>query len=80
MAIHYIARCEKRTGRCGKAVIHYEQFLTRYATYTTRTEVLYEAATCHTKLGHTDRAKILLEELSLDPKWRAKAQKMMQKL
>ncbi|MBN2716768.1 MAG: tetratricopeptide repeat protein [Deltaproteobacteria bacterium] len=77
MATHYIARCEKRTGRCGKAVIHYEQLLNQFSTYSKRADALYEAAQCHQKLGHGDRAQTLLEELSLDPDWRAKAQKMM---
>ncbi|MBN2527288.1 MAG: tetratricopeptide repeat protein [Deltaproteobacteria bacterium] len=80
VATHYIARCEKRTGRCGKAVIHYEQLLTKHPRYNKRSEALYEAAACHSKLGHTEKAQTLLEELSLDPQWRAKAQKMLKKL
>lgn len=73
-ATHYIAKCEKRTGRCGKALISYERLLKQYYGYGKRDEALYEAATCHKKLGHTDRARELLNELSLNPNWKAKAE------
>ena len=77
VATHYIARCEKRTGRCGKALIHYEQLLSEYTTYSKRSDALYEAAQCHIKLGHPDRARVLLNELSLDPDWRTRARKLL---
>ncbi|MBN2342858.1 MAG: hypothetical protein JXX29_18065 [Deltaproteobacteria bacterium] len=79
-ATHYIAKCEKRTGRCGQALISYERVLTQYYGYSKRDEVLYEAAMCHQKLGHNDRAVELLEELALDPQWKSKADAALKSL
>lgn len=75
LATHYIAKCEKRTGRCGQALISYEKILKQYYQYSKRDEALWEAAACHKKLGHHGRAIQLLKELSLNPKWKTKAQK-----
>jgi TolA-binding protein len=80
VATHYMASCEKRTGRCGQAVIHFEHLFTAYPRYSNRSEALFEAANCHMKLGHNDRAKALLEELSMDPEWRNKAEKLLKKM
>ena len=80
VATHYMASCEKRTGRCGQAVIHFEHLFTSYPRYGNRSEALFEAANCHMKLGHDERAKFLLEELSMDPVWRKKAEKLLKKM
>jgi TolA-binding protein len=80
IATHYMASCEKRTGRCGQAVIHFEHLFTSYPRYSNRSEALFEAANCHMKLGHDDRARALLEELSMDPEWRNRAEKLLKKM
>lgn len=63
-ALLHIARCEKRQGRFGAAVPWYDKFLTRFPSHRERVSALREAAACHRRLGHIDRANSLLDELS----------------
>jgi TolA-binding protein len=72
-ALHHVARCEKRTGRCGKALISYEDLLDRFPSYSGRTDAMWEAAGCHRRLGHVDRAWALLDALAQVPGWRDRA-------
>ena len=72
-SLHHLARCEKRSGRCGKAVLYYENLLSRYPSYADRAEAMWEAAACHRRLGHVERAADLLEDLAAIPGWHAKA-------
>lgn len=73
-ALHHLARCEKRSGTCGKAITSYARLLRDHPRYNSRPEALLEAAQCHRKLGHTDEAQRLLEELSAIPGYQHKAQ------
>jgi len=79
-ALHHVARCEKRTGRCGKAVVAYDELLGRFPSYQGRAEALWEAAACHRRLGHIDRARALLDELARIPSWRDRAKTEQQNL
>jgi TolA-binding protein len=72
-ALHHLARCEKRTGRCGKAVVAYDELLNRFPGYQGRSEAMWEAAGCHRRLGHIDRAWTLLDGLAKIPAWRDRA-------
>jgi TolA-binding protein len=72
-ALHHVARCEKRTGRCGKALISYEELLQRFPGYSGRADAMWEAAGCHRRLGHVDRAWALLDQLAQIPGWRDRA-------
>jgi TolA-binding protein len=72
-ALHHVARCEKRTGRCGKAVIAYDELLNRFPGYKGRAEAMWEAAACHRRLGHVDQAWKLLDGLAQIPAWRDRA-------
>jgi TolA-binding protein len=72
-ALHHVARCEKRTGRCGKALVSYEELLQRFPSYGGRPEAMWEAAGCHRRLGHVDRAWALLDDLAEIPGWRERA-------
>ncbi len=76
-SLHYMARCDRRSGRCGQALLLYEQLLRDYRAYPDRSEALHEAASCHRRLGHDDRARELLMELSDDPDWSARARAEM---
>ncbi|MCU0661400.1 MAG: tetratricopeptide repeat protein [Myxococcota bacterium] len=63
-SLHYLARCEKRQGSCGKAVALYRRLLRDHSGYPGRVDALQEAAECHRKLGQTQEAATLLEERS----------------
>jgi len=78
-ALHHIARCEKRTGRCGSALPHYEDLLEEHPGYPDRAEALWEAASCHRRLGHVERARALLDELARYPGWRERARREIEK-
>ena len=80
MAIHHLARCEKRQGRCGKALPWYEDLLSRFPSYEQREAALWETAQCHRKLGHLSRARTLLETLSTIPAWKTRAVQELNKL
>jgi TolA-binding protein len=73
IALHHLARCEKRSGRFGKALPWYDQLLSGYPTYSRRPEALWEAVVCHRRLGHLDRAGALLNELQRFPSWKDRA-------
>lgn len=79
-ALHHVARCEKRTGRCGKALIAYDELLNRFPAYQGRAEAMWEAAGCHRRLGHVDRAWALLDALAKIPAWRDRARAEQQNL
>ncbi len=66
IAIHHIARCEKRRGQCGRAISWYDRLLDYHA-YPGRGDALYESAQCHRRLGHLPTARSLLIELSRMP-------------
>lgn len=72
-SLHHLARCEKRSGRCGKALLYYENLLSRYLSYGDRAEAIWEAVGCHRRLGHVERASDLLDELAQIPGWHARA-------
>ncbi|MBW2276976.1 MAG: zf-HC2 domain-containing protein [Deltaproteobacteria bacterium] len=79
-ALHHVARCEKRTGRCGRAVVAYEELLNRFPGYKGRAEAMWEAAGCHRRLGHIDQAWGLLDTLAKIPAWRERARTEQQNL
>ena len=79
-ALHHVARCEKRTGRCGRAVVAYEELLNRFPGYKDRAEAMWEAAGCHRRLGHIDQAFGLLDTLAKIPAWRERAKTEQQNL
>jgi len=72
-SLHHLGRCEKRSGRCAKALLFYENLISSHPAYPARADALWEAAACHRKLGHVERASALLDELADVPGWRAKA-------
>ncbi len=73
-ALHHMARCEKRRGRCANAVTRYEALIDRYPSYADRNDALYEAAQCYKRLGRFDRARTLLQRLRNEPGWESRAQ------
>ncbi|MDD5307485.1 MAG: zf-HC2 domain-containing protein [Deltaproteobacteria bacterium] len=74
-ALHHMGRCEKRQGRCAEALPYYDELLGRYPSYPARAEALVEASACERRLGHLNRAKARLDELSAEPGGAAKAKK-----
>lgn len=68
-AVHHLARCEKRSGRCARAVNRYEDLINRYPAYSGRGDAMYEAASCYKRLGRTDKARSMLQLLETIPGW-----------
>jgi TolA-binding protein len=79
-ALHYIARCEKRTGKCAKAVGSYDRLLTHYPSYVGRPDALYEAAACYKRLGRTDKARELLNSLRSIHGFESRAEEALRQL
>jgi TolA-binding protein len=79
-ALHHLGRCEKRRGHCGKALIWYDELLAGYPSYPDHHRAVWEAAKCHRRLGHIERAQALLEELSQISGWSAKARGELEQL
>ncbi|MCP4677059.1 MAG: tetratricopeptide repeat protein [Deltaproteobacteria bacterium] len=80
LAMHHIARCEKRRGRFGKALPWYEKLVGRFPRYSGKAEALLEMATCHRRLGHIDKARARLKELSRIPGWGNQAAQELERL
>jgi TolA-binding protein len=72
-ALHHLARCARRAGSCGRAVVYYERLFTQYPGYVERPEAMWEAAACHRRLGHVELSLALLRELAQLPGWGEKA-------
>ncbi|MFO8073667.1 MAG: tetratricopeptide repeat protein [Polyangia bacterium] len=79
-ALHHIAGCQRRSGRCGEAVGRYEKLLDEHPGYSKRPRVLWEAASCYRRLGRIDRARETLELLAEYPQWNARARGEMENL
>jgi TolA-binding protein len=72
-ALHHLARCARRSGSCGRAVVYYERLFNEYHSYEQRPEAMWEAAACHRRLGHVEQSLALLRQLAQLPGWGAKA-------
>lgn len=79
-ALHHIARCEKRTGRCAAAVGHLDALLHQYPSYVDRPNALYEAAACYKRLGRIDKARELLNTLRSIPGFESRAEEALRQL
>jgi TolA-binding protein len=71
-ALHHLARCARRSGSCGRAVVYYERLFTEYPGFEGRPEAMWEAAACHRRLGHIEQSLSLLRELGQLPGWEEK--------
>jgi TolA-binding protein len=80
IAIHHLARCEKRRGRCASAIPWYDQLLGQHRTYPQRAAALLEAANCQRRLGHNDHARQIYKKLAQIPGWESKAQRELENL
>jgi TolA-binding protein len=72
-ALHHLALCEKRAGRCSQAVRRYDGLLADYPGYGRRPEALWESAACHRRLGDLDEARRRLVDLAGHATWRERA-------
>jgi len=72
-ALHHLARCARRSGSCGRAVVYYERLFSEHPGYEGRPEAMWEAAACHRRLGHVEQSLALLRQLSELPGWEEKA-------
>ena len=72
-ALHHLARCARRAGSCGRAVVYYERLFAEYPGYVGRPEAMWEAAACHRRLGHVEQSVALLRKLAQLPGWGEKA-------
>jgi TolA-binding protein len=63
-ATHHIGACEKRRGRCGKAIVWYEQLFAGYPNYKNRAVALREASICYRRLGQPKKAQAMLDQLN----------------
>jgi len=72
-ALHHLARCARRSGSCGRAIVYYERLFAEYPGYVQRPEAMWEAAGCHRRLGHVEQSLALLRELEQLPGWGARA-------
>jgi TolA-binding protein len=73
-ALHHLARCARRSGSCGRAVVYYERLFSQHPGYEDRPEAMWEAAACHRRLGHVEQALALLRQLSELPGWEGRAE------
>ncbi len=80
LAMHHIARCKKRRGRFGQALPWYEKLVGRFPGYSGRAEALLEMSTCHRRLGHIDKARARLKELSRIPGFGNQAAQELERL
>ncbi len=72
-AVHHMARCERKSGRCAKAIMWYDELLRLYPSYPNKPQALYESALCHKRLGNDEKAGILFKELETFPGWEKRA-------
>jgi TolA-binding protein len=72
-ALHHLARCARRSGSCGRAVVYYERLFSEHPGYEGRPDAMWEAAACHRRLGHVEQALALLRQLSELPGWEERA-------
>lgn len=72
-ALHHLARCARRSGSCGRAVVYYERLFAEHPGYEQRADAMWEAAACHRRLGHVEQSLALLRQLAQLPGWGAKA-------
>lgn len=79
-ALHHLARCERRRGRCSEALVFYSELLDRYPAYGDRGDASLEAAQCHRRLGHIAEARALLRDLAERPGWEDKAATELERL
>ncbi len=80
VAIHHIARCEKRRGRFARAVVWYGRLLDGFGSYAKRPEALWEAAACHRRLGQNEKARDRLMALREWPAWQGRALQALDQL
>jgi tetratricopeptide (TPR) repeat protein len=79
-AMHHIGACEKRQGRCAKAVEWYEKLLKSYANYQHKADALWQAAGCYRRLGQLNQSRALLEQLTRISGWETKARQELEQL
>jgi TolA-binding protein len=72
-ALHHLARCARRSGSCGRAVVYYERLFSEHPGYEGLPDAMWEAAACHRRLGHVEQALALLRQLSELPGWEERA-------
>jgi len=68
-ALHHLARCARRSGSCGRAIVAYKRLFSSWPGYADRAEAMWEAAACHRRLGHSEQALSLLDQLEGLPGW-----------
>jgi TolA-binding protein len=79
-AMHHIARCEKRQGRCSRALYWFEKIFVSHPDYVGRPKALLEAAQCRRRLGQIQQARELLERLERIPGWSDTARQQLDTL
>jgi TolA-binding protein len=79
-ALHHLARCARRSGSCGRAVVYYSRLFAEYPAYEERPDAMWEAAACHRRLGHVEQSLALLRELAQLPGWEQKADSEMKSI
>jgi TolA-binding protein len=80
IAMHHIGACEKRQGRCAKAVEWYEKLLKSYPNYPHKADALWQAAGCYRRLGQRSQSRALLEQLTRISGWETKARQELEQL
>ena len=75
-----LGECARRRGRCSSALGHYDELLRLYPQATQVPEALYNGAICHQRLGQDSRAIEKLHRLRQFPKWRTRADALLQGL
>jgi TolA-binding protein len=73
-ALHHLALCARRSGSCGRAIVYYERLLSEWPVYSDRPDAMWEAASCHRRLGHAQQALALLDKLEGLPGWADRVQ------
>ena len=68
-AMLHLGLCEKRRGRCSRAVGWFDKVIDNHPHSSERPQALLEAARCYRRLGQDRKARMLLEKLRRIPGW-----------
>ncbi len=63
-AIHHLGACEKRQGRCAKAIRWYERLFAGYPRYKNMVDALREGRSCYLRLGQTQKAQSATDRIN----------------
>ena len=79
-AMFQLGQCEKRQGRCSRALHWFDKVIQSHRNYPKRPHALLEAAQCRRRLGQISEARALLYQLREIPGWAETAKHQLDNL